>query len=100
MNAMSTNEIKTAVLNSAAEQLRGLLESNYDAIRKAASDSFVDDETQAEPVAKVSVAIEWDAMAEAPTVIVKLGWSARFKDESEQEVDPLQSKLGLEGGAA
>lgn len=92
---MSTNEIKTAVLNSAAKQLRGLLESNYDAIRKAASDSFVDDESQAEPVAKVSASIEWDALAQAPTVIVKLGWSARFKDESEQEVDPLQSKLGL-----
>jgi len=27
---------------------------------------------------------------------VRLGWSARFKDESEQEVDPLQSKLGIE----
>lgn len=92
---MSKDEIKTAVLNSAAEQLRGLLESNYDAIRKAASDSFVDDESQAEPVAKVSASIEWDALAQAPTVIVKLGWSARFKDESEQEVDPLQSKLGL-----
>lgn len=96
---MSTIEIKTAVLNSAAEQLRGLLESNYDAIRKAASDSFVDEESQAEPVAKVSDAIEWDALAQAPTVIVRLGWSARFKDESEQEVDPMQSKLGLEGGA-
>ncbi len=92
---MSTNEIKTAVINSATEQLRGLLESNYDAIRKAASDSFVDDESQAEPVAKVSASIEWDALAQAPTVVVKLGWSARFKDESEQEVDPLQSKLGL-----
>ena len=96
---MSTIEIKTAVLNSAAEQLRGLLESNYDAIRKAASDSFVDDESQAEPVAKVSAAIEWDALAQAPTVIVRLGWSARFKDESEQEVAPMQRKLGLEGGA-
>lgn len=93
---MSTNEIKTAVLNSAAEQLRGLLESNYDAIRKAASDSFVDDESQAEPVAKVSAAIEWDALAEAPTVMVKLGWSARFKDESEAVVDPLQTKLNIE----
>ena len=93
---MSTNEIKTAVLNSAAEQLRGLHESNYGAIRKAASDSFVDDESQAEPVAKVSASIEWDAMAEAPTVTVRLGWSARFKDESEATVDPLQSKLGLE----
>jgi hypothetical protein len=96
---MSTNEIRTAVINSAAEQLRGLLESNYDAIRKAADDSFVDDDSKAEPVAKVSVAIEWDALAQAPTVSVKLGWSARFKDESESTVDPLQSKLGIEEGA-
>ena len=92
---MSKDEIKTAVINSAAEQLRGLLESNYDKIRKAADDSFVDDEGKTDPVAKVSAAIEWDALAQAPTVVVKLGWSARFKDESEQEVDPLQSKLGL-----
>jgi hypothetical protein len=93
---MSTNEIKTAVIESATEQLRGLLESNYEAIRKAADDSFVDDDSKAEPVAKVSVAIEWDALAQAPTVSVKLGWSARFKDESESTVDPLQSKLGIE----
>jgi hypothetical protein len=92
---MSTNEIRTAVIASATEQLRGLLESNYDAIRKAADDSFVDDDSKAEPVAKVTVSIEWDALAQAPTVGVKLGWSARYKDESEQEVDPLQSKLGL-----
>jgi len=96
---MSKDEIKTAVINSATEQLRGLLESNYDAIRKAASDSFVDDESQAEPVAKVSASIEWDALAEAPTVIVKLGWSARFKDESEAVVDPLQTKLSLPEGS-
>ena len=93
---MSTNEIKNAVINAAAEQLRGLLESNYDAVRKAANDSFIDDKGKAEPVAKAIVSIEWEAMAEAPTVIVKLGWSARFKDESEATVDPLQSKLGLE----
>ena len=93
---MSKDEIKTAVINSATEQLRGLLESNYDKIRKAADDSFVDDEGKAEPVAKVSASIEWDALAQAPTVIVKLGWSARFKDESEATVDPLQAKLGIE----
>lgn len=93
---MSKDEIKTAIINSATEQLRGLLESNYDKIRKAADDSFVDDEGKAEPVARVSAAIEWDALAQAPTVIVKLGWSARFKDESEATVDPLQAKLGIE----
>lgn len=93
---MSKDEIKTAVINSATEQLRGLLESNYDKIRKAADDSFVDDEGKTDPVAKVSAAIEWDALAEAPTVVVKLGWSARFKDESEAVVDPLQTKLNIE----
>jgi len=93
---MSKDEIKTAVINSAIEQLRGLLESNYDKIRKAADDSFVDDEGKTDPVAKVSAAIEWEALAEAPTVIVKLGWSARFKDESEAVVDPLQTKLNIE----
>lgn len=96
---MSKTEIKTAVINSATEQLRGLLESNFDAIRKAADESFIEDDTKADPKAKVSVAIEWDALAEAPTVIVKLGWSARFKDESEAVVDPLQTKLSLPEGS-
>lgn len=91
-------EIRTAVINSATEQLRGLLESNYDVIRKAADESFIEEESKSEPKAKVSVSIEWDALAQAPTVQVKLGWSARYKDESEQTVDPLQSKLEI-GGA-
>jgi len=92
------SEIRTAVINSATEQLRGLLESNYDVIRKAADESFIEEDSKSEPKAKVSVSIEWDALAQAPTVIVKLGWSARYKDESEQTVDPLQSKLEI-GGA-
>jgi len=97
---MSTNEIKSAVIASAAEQFRGLFETHYDAIRKAATESFVEDDESSEPRAKVTVNVEFDALAQAPIVAVRLGWSARFKDESQQEVDPLQSKLGLEGGAA
>ncbi len=31
----------------------------------------------------------------APKVVVKIGWSVRYKDETEAMVDPLQSKLGL-----
>jgi hypothetical protein len=31
-------------------------------------------------------------------VSVKVGWSVRFKDESESVVDPLQAKLEI-GGA-
>jgi len=96
---MSTNEVKAAVIASATEQFRGLFETHYDAIRKAATESFIEDDAAAEPRAKVTAVVEFDAVAQAPVVAVRLGWSARFKDESEQEVDPLQSKLGLEGGA-
>ena len=39
--------------------------------------------------------MEWDALSLAPKVVVKIGWSVRYKDESEAMVDPLQSKLGL-----
>jgi hypothetical protein len=93
-----TNEIKkAAVIAAASEQVRALLETHYDAMRKAAEESFVDDETQAEPKAKASFTIEWDALAMAPTVTVKVGWSVRFKDESEAVVDPLQAKLPMGG---
>ena len=93
-----TNEIKkAAVIAAASEQVRALLETHYDAMRKAAEESFVDDDTQAEPKAKASFTIEWDALAMAPTVTVKVGWSVRFKDESEAVVDPLQAKLPIGG---
>ena len=93
-----TNEIKkAAVIAAASEQVRALLETHYDAMRKAAEESFVDDETQAEPKAKASFTIEWDALAMAPTVTVKVGWSVRFKDESESVVDPLQAKQPMGG---
>ena len=95
-----TNEIKkAAVIAAAAEQIRSLLETHYDAMRKSAEESFVDDDTQSEPKAKASFTIEWDALAMAPTVTVKVSWSVRFKDESEAVVDPLQTKLDI-GGAA
>jgi hypothetical protein len=97
---MSTNEVKAAVIASAAEQFRALFESHYDAIRRAATESFIEDDAASEPRAKVTAVVEFDALAQAPVVAVRLGWSARFRDESEQEVDPLQSKLGLDGGAA
>jgi hypothetical protein len=92
--------VKAAVIASAAEQFRGLFESHYDAIRRAATESFIEDDAASEPRTKVTAVVEFDAVAQAPVVAVRLGWSARFRDESEQEVDPLQSKLGLEGGAA
>ena len=93
---MNAGEIKNqAVINNATEQFRSLLETHFVAIARAAEESFVDDEMQTEPKAKATFAVEWDALSLAPKVVVKIGWSVRFKDESEAMVDPLQSKLGL-----
>jgi hypothetical protein len=94
---MNEHEIKKqAVINTATEQFRSLLETHFEAISKAAQDGFIDDEAQTEPKAKVTFSVEWDSLALAPTINVKCGWSVRYKDESETIIDPLQSKLGLD----
>ena len=96
---MNTGEIKNAaVITNATEQFRSLLETHFNAIARAAEESFVEDETQAEPKAKATFAVEWDALSLSPKVNVKIGWSVRFKDESEATVDPLQQKLDIEEG--
>jgi hypothetical protein len=87
---------QTAIINAATEQFRSLLETNFRSIAKAAQDGFIEDEEATEPKAKASFTVEWDALAMAPKVGVKIAWSVRYKDESETEIDPLQSKLGLE----
>lgn len=96
---MNAGEIKnTAVINNATEQFRSLLETHFVAIARAAEESFIEDETQSEPKAKASFAVEWDALSLSPKVSVKIGWSVRFKDESEATVDPLQAKLDIVEG--
>lgn len=91
------NEIKSAaIINAATEQFRALLETNFRSIAKAAQDGFIEDEDATEPKAKAAFTVAWDSLAQAPKVGVKIAWSVRFKDESETEIDPLQSKLGLE----
>jgi hypothetical protein len=93
---MNTGEIKNqAVINNATEQFRSLLETHFISISRAAEESLVEEENQTEPKAKASFALEWDALSLAPKVVVKIGWSVRYKDETEAMVDPLQSKLGL-----
>ena len=96
---MNAGEIKNqAVINNATEQFRSLLETHFVAIARAAEESFVEEENQTEPKAKASFALEWDALSLAPKVVVKIGWSVRFKDESESMVDPLQQKLDIVEG--
>ena len=88
---------REAILNSACEQVRALLETNFNAIAKAADDSFTGDDNQKEPIAQATVSVKWSALAAAPKIAVKIGWSVKYSDESETEIDPLQTKLGLEG---
>ena len=96
---MNAGEIKNAaVIGNATEQFRGLLETHFIAIARAAEESFIEDESQSEPKAKASFSVEWDALSLAPKVSVKIGWSVRFKDESESMVDPLQAKLDIVEG--
>jgi hypothetical protein len=96
---MNTGEIKNqAVINNATEQFRSLLETHFIAIARAAEESFVEEENQTEPKAKASFALEWDALSLAPKVVVKIGWSVRYKDETEAMVDPLQQKLDIVEG--
>jgi hypothetical protein len=96
---MNAGEIKNqAVINNATEQFRSLLETHFIAIARAAEESFVEEENQTEPKAKASFALEWDALSLAPKVVVKIGWSVRYKDETEAMVDPLQQKLDIVEG--
>ena len=96
---MNAGEIKNAaVIGNATEQFRGLLETHFVAIARAAEESFIEDESQSEPKAKATFAVEWDALSLSPKVSVKIGWSVRYKDESESMVDPLQAKLDIVEG--
>ena len=96
---MNAGEIKNAaVITNATEQFRSLLETHFVAIARAAEESFVEDEAQTEPKAKATFAVDWDALSLAPKVVVKIGWSVRYKDESESMVDPLQAKLDIVEG--
>lgn len=92
---MSADERRERVLSSIVEQFRNLLETRYPQIIKAATDSFQDDSDAAEPTCKVNALVEWDAMAPSTKVAVRLTWSAKFKDESDDIVDFDQGKLAL-----
>ena len=92
---MSADERRERVLSSIVEQFRSLLETRYPQILKAATDSFQDDTDAVEPTCKVNALIEWDAMAASTKVAVRLTWSAKFKDASDDIVDFEQGKLAL-----
>jgi hypothetical protein len=96
---MSADERRERVLSSIVEQFRSLLETRYPQILKAATDSFQDDTDAVEPTCKVNALIKWDAMAPSTKIAVRLTWSAKFKDESDDIVDFEQTKLPLQEGS-
>lgn len=86
---------RDAIINSATEQIRSLLETHFRDVVRAAESSFQGDDTKSEPVAKVNFKVKWGALAASPKVAVRVGFGACYKDESEQEIDPLQAKLPI-----
>jgi len=87
--------LREATVNSAVEQVRALLETNYRKIKAAAVDSFAEDENEKEPMAKARFSVEFGALSTSPTVAVRVAWAVAYKDESEEQIDPLQSKLPI-----
>ena len=87
--------LRDATITSATEQFRALFESNYRKIKAAAVDSFAEDENEKEPVAKARFSVEFGALTTSPTVSVRCAWAVAYKDESEEQIDPLQSKLPI-----
>jgi hypothetical protein len=92
---MSADERRERIIASIIAQFQALLESRYPQILKAATDSFQNDTDAVEPTCKVSALIEWDA-APITKVAVRLTWSAKFKDESDDIVDFEQTALPLD----
>lgn len=86
---------RDAIISSAIEQVRSRFETHFREITRAAEQSFVGDESKQEPIASLRISVKWGALAAATKVKVKLSWSATASDEGEEEIDPLQSKLGL-----
>lgn len=86
---------REAIVASATEQVRALFETHFREITKAAEDSFIGDAEQQEPIAKAGFTIEWPALSQSIKVAVKVAWSVRYKDASEEILDPLQTDLGL-----
>jgi len=87
---------RDAIINSATEQIRSLLETHFRDVCQAAEASFIGDEKQTEPMAKVAIKVEFPVLSRSAEVAVKIGWSANYKDESKEEIDLDQTKLGLE----
>lgn len=96
MNDTTKNQVRSAIIASGVEQFRSLWETHFASISKAAEQSFVSDSDQSDLKARATMQVEWDAVAMAPKVSVRIAWSAKFKDESEQDVDPLQEKLPID----
>lgn len=99
INEEQAKTLRSAIVASAAEQVRALLETHFAQIVEAAEDSFIADSAQSEPVANVSLSLKFETRTASPSVTVRIGFRAAYKDESEQEIDLEQAKLDLaEGG--
>ena len=87
---------RAAIIASASEQFRGLLDTHFAGIVKATEDAFVAERANSEPVASVSFKLKFQTLNTKPKVKVSIGHTSSRKDESEAEIDLDQFKIDLE----
>jgi hypothetical protein len=99
ITAEQQQTLRAAIIASASEQFRGLLDTHFAGIVKATEDAFVAERANSEPVASVSFKLKFQTLNTKPKVKVSIGHTSSRKDESEAEIDLEQFKIDLaEGG--
>lgn len=96
ITAEQQQTLRAAIIASASEQFRGLLDTHFAGIVKATEDAFVAERANSEPVASVSFKLKFQTLNTKPKVKVSIGHTSSRKDESEAEIDLDQFKIDLE----
>lgn len=97
----ATERRELVIAQTAANILRGLIHEQVADIEDAAAKQAEDGDSDKPPMAKVSVAIEWPAGAQAPAVSVTTSYALRRKSTGTLKADPDQMKLeGMEVAAS
>lgn len=86
---------RQAIIENACDLFRSLLGEHIDKAVEDANESFVSDENETEPEAKLGFTLSFPTLTRAPEVVLKVAWNARRTDEATAKVDPDQAKLPL-----
>jgi hypothetical protein len=86
---------RQAIIDHACDLFRDLLGQHIDKAVEDANESFVGDDTQTEPEAKLGFTLTFPTLTRSPEVVLKVAWSARRSDEASAKVNDGQTTLPL-----